>query len=250
MKKTTQETNYTKRGFTIVEIIVVLVILALLIIGSVPFIGRAQADARDDKREADIAMITAAIDKYYQDNGEYPVGQGSTLINSAWSTTADGSWQNLVSQLVPRYIKELPSDPSGETGAAAMSSGLAYDYFSNTAAGISYCGKTTGQMYILLYNYEGREQKNTLIGECSTSPLGPYGNSSNYRVVRDNSGLAMTYCANENQTCSFSGTRTVAYGVPGRYNYIHDVNSSIACNNATFGDPAYGAPKKCYTLGN
>jgi len=173
----------TKRGFTIVEILVVLVIISILVIGSVPFIGRAQADARDDRREADIAIITAALERYYQDNGEYPSAQGSSVINTYWSTTADSSWEYLRDQLVPKYIDELPSDPSGETGKAAISTGLAYDYYAN---GWTYCGKAVRQMYLLAYNFENRERKVTLIGECSTNVLGPYGGSSNHRVARDN----------------------------------------------------------------
>ena len=54
-----------------------------------------------------------------------------------------------------------------------------------------------------------------------------------------------TYCANENQNCVFSGSRRVAYGANGRFNY-RIATSSIACNNATFGDPISGTAKACY----
>ncbi len=54
-----------------------------------------------------------------------------------------------------------------------------------------------------------------------------------------------TFCANENGTCSFSGTASVAYGANGAFNYKTATNS-IACNNATFGDPISGTVKACY----
>jgi len=54
-----------------------------------------------------------------------------------------------------------------------------------------------------------------------------------------------TLCANENGTCSFSGTANVAYGANGAFNY-KAATSSIACNNATFGDPIPGTAKACY----
>jgi len=54
-----------------------------------------------------------------------------------------------------------------------------------------------------------------------------------------------TFCANENGTCSFSGTASVAYGANGAFNYRTATNS-IACNNATFGDPISGTAKACY----
>src|SRR5690349_12209519 len=48
-----------------------------------------------------------------------------------------------------------------------------------------------------------------------------------------------TTCAQENQTCSFSGQAKVAYGANGNFNYL-TATSSIGCNNATFGDPIVG----------
>jgi hypothetical protein len=62
-----------------------------------------------------------------------------------------------------------------------------------------------------------------------------------------------TLCAAENGTCAFSGTASVAYGAngtstnPGGFNYQFATNS-IACNNATFGDPIPGVGKSCYYL--
>lgn len=54
-----------------------------------------------------------------------------------------------------------------------------------------------------------------------------------------------TYCANENGTCDFAGTASVAYGYNANWVY-KTATSSIACNNATFGDPAPGVGKACF----
>lgn len=54
-----------------------------------------------------------------------------------------------------------------------------------------------------------------------------------------------THCASEWLTCSFSGTRMVAYGANGTF--IHkSLSGPVACTNATFGDPAPGVVKACY----
>ncbi|WP_371600827.1 trehalase family glycosidase [Streptomyces sp. NBC_00564] len=54
-----------------------------------------------------------------------------------------------------------------------------------------------------------------------------------------------TRCAGEGGTCSFSGTRVVAYGA-GSYAY-RTVTGSTACTNAAFGiDPAANLVKSCY----
>lgn len=56
-----------------------------------------------------------------------------------------------------------------------------------------------------------------------------------------------TFCANENQRCNFSGTKDVAYGANGSFNYKYNITGGIDCNNGTFGDPISGVGKACYT---
>ncbi|GCE12903.1 carbohydrate-binding protein [Tengunoibacter tsumagoiensis] len=53
-----------------------------------------------------------------------------------------------------------------------------------------------------------------------------------------------TTCASENGTCSFSGTMVVRYGANNQFFY-KTATTSIACNNATFGDPLVGTVKAC-----
>jgi hypothetical protein len=55
---------------------------------------------------------------------------------------------------------------------------------------------------------------------------------------------AWTFCANENEFCSFSGTKLVRYGANTSFNYQTATNG-ISCNNATFGDPIFGTVKHC-----
>jgi hypothetical protein len=54
------------------------------------------------------------------------------------------------------------------------------------------------------------------------------------------------FCANENQRCTFSGLKDVAYGAGDRYFFKTGVMSGIDCNNYLFGDPISGVAKACY----
>lgn len=172
-----------RAGFTLVELAVTIVVIAILATISVISYDGMQQRARDAKRKSDISSITEALDLYYLKNQRYPNGSGSTTINSSWSTTADDSWSDLAAALEP-FLEEMPWDPVSSPGVPVTSSssqGYNYAYFSNGAA---YCGAAPRQMYILLYRLEGSAQTNTLIGDCPTMALGPYGGASNYRVVR------------------------------------------------------------------
>lgn len=54
--------------------------------------------------------------------------------------------------------------------------------------------------------------------------------------------------ANENNICTFSGTKIVRYGAGTKWTQGLYLNS-VACNNATFGDPIPGTYKRCQTSG-
>lgn len=171
-------------GFTIVELLIVIVVIAILASISIVAYSGIQARARDSQRRNDVSEIVKALELYYADNGQYPTssGAGSTTINSSWSTTADASWQSL-SNALKTYLNKLPTDPTSTPNGNVQATGnYNYAYFS---AG-SYCNgaMTSHQAYLLIYQLEGSSQTNTLTGDCSTTPVGPYSAASNYRVVK------------------------------------------------------------------
>lgn len=53
-----------------------------------------------------------------------------------------------------------------------------------------------------------------------------------------------TACAGEGQTCSFPGTKEVRFGANGQW-VTRTATGSIACTNATFGDPIPNVVKRC-----
>lgn len=60
------------RGFTIIEIAIAVVIIGILVtLASFSFIA-VQKQSRDGQRESDTSVIAEALEKYYEENGEYP----------------------------------------------------------------------------------------------------------------------------------------------------------------------------------
>ena len=57
-----------------------------------------------------------------------------------------------------------------------------------------------------------------------------------------------THCADEQGTCSFSGTRDVRYGSETR-NTVKSLTNGTPCDNGIFGDPAPGELKQCWIAG-
>lgn len=75
------------RGFTIVEIAVVVVIISVLVTLVMLGFGRTQADTRDSVRTSRTSTIASALEKYYDRNGEYPscsqLTQAGTVVASS-----------------------------------------------------------------------------------------------------------------------------------------------------------------------
>ena len=89
--------NHT--GFTLIEILIVMIIMGIIIaIGSTGFIS-AQMKSRDVKRKTAISAITKALEAYHNDTGVYP----TTL--PAWGS-------EFVDANGTIYMATLPQDPT------------------------------------------------------------------------------------------------------------------------------------------
>ncbi len=183
------------RGFTLVEVLIVIGVIAVLAGITVIAYNGTQERARDAKRKTDIASIAKAMELYYDDNGRYPPATGSTAINASWAASIDPSWTTLNNLMVGAdAIDSLPVDPKNSpTGSSVLSSSksnLSYAIYVNTW---NYCGSGVGQMYFILYRLESGPREGQSDGRpCNLSvnatDIGPnYGTSygvSYYRVVR------------------------------------------------------------------
>lgn len=87
-------------GFTMVELLIVIVLIGILI--SISFTGyvASQRSARDGKRKADLEQIRAALEMYRSDVGSYPV-----QTSSNWFTN------NMIAYGSDVYLSAAPNDP-------------------------------------------------------------------------------------------------------------------------------------------
>lgn len=98
-----------QQGFTLLEIMVVIVILGLLVAVVAPNVLQNQDRAMVEKARADIAVLEQSLDMYKLDNHVYPTtDQGLMALVKRPET--DPSPKNYRSN---GYIKRLPEDPWG-----------------------------------------------------------------------------------------------------------------------------------------
>lgn len=94
-----------QRGFSLIEIMVVVVILGILASIVVPKIISRPDEARVVKAKQDVLAIQNALDLYKLDNGVYPTtDQGlAALVEKPNSSPTPRDWK--------QYLKSVPKDP-------------------------------------------------------------------------------------------------------------------------------------------
>lgn len=123
------------RGFTLVELIVVIGIIGVLSSIVYANFGSARTVARDEVRKTSVKDLELAIRLYKAQNGTYPdAGCGTSAGNFAGPGPSGAAWANscdeYIDGLTPDFIAQLPQDPNQEQdsnkGFYYRSDGISY----------------------------------------------------------------------------------------------------------------------------
>ncbi len=82
-----------EKGFTIIEMMVVLVIIAVLIGGGIKFYLGYIENAKVTKAKAQISTMQAVLDAYYAENGSYPGGAVAELVSAGIKAIAANTFE-------------------------------------------------------------------------------------------------------------------------------------------------------------
>ena len=97
------------RGFTIIELLVVVAIIGLLTAAVLSSTSTARTKSRDARRLQDMREIETALNLYYQANNSFPLSEGS-------STTITGADPELSGELTSNgFMPTVPTDPQHPT---------------------------------------------------------------------------------------------------------------------------------------
>lgn len=178
MKKTTS-------GFTIVELLIVIVVIAILATISIVAYGGIQVRSRDAMRSDAIAKIQRALELYKADNGRYPTATPSPGANGGWEASIDDA-DTFIEALKPYgFSAGTPLDPINN----ATYRFLYYRYPAD--GGGRGCTISNGGFYVLLVRYENASNKltgNSIAADCTAPQAG----------WSDNSGTNYAFHAYEN----------------------------------------------------
>ena len=131
-------------GFTIVELLIVIVVIGILAAITIVAYNSVQTRARDNIRKSDIAQLAKARESFYAVNGNYPMSAG-------WCTQPSGpAYIAAVAAEMAPFISKVPTDP--------LYGGTHQDYFYRNIA---------DQGYYLHAELEGEDRTDDGIGGCT-----------------------------------------------------------------------------------
>lgn len=184
-------------GFTIIELLIVIVIIGILATVTIVAYNGAQARGRDTRRQTDVANLIKAMELYYSETGSYPTPASTdvSVTGATWGTqwyaSSATSWTNAFGTALQsqKAIDTMPVDPKNNAGAVFSANNYQYAY-TTSKSGTNPCSAAYGQYYAIIYKLEaGSPQQKIDNGQMPTS-------DPRYNCATDTSGIKALLAAN------------------------------------------------------
>lgn len=142
--------NLNSKGFTIVELLIVIVVIGILALLVITTYSGIQAKARNSKRQTDVQAIQTQLEAFFSQNGYYP------NLGDMNSTT----WLDTNMKSLDQNALIDPSNPTDSKTLASSPTAKQYSYQVTQSDGTTSCegsgnADTSCAKYTLTATYEG-----------------------------------------------------------------------------------------------
>ncbi len=171
----------TRRGFTIVELLIVIVVIAVLATISIVAYNGIQDRSISARRLNDMTTIAKALEMYKAQKGYYP----TVMPNSSggWERSAVNPQSFLQALKTEGILTTVPVDPINDAPQGAMgpeATFTSYTYYLYNAGQFG-CDVSLGPVYVLKIEAPGKPAIAGSPGlKCGSVTVGGSGNSTPY----------------------------------------------------------------------
>ena len=128
-----------KKGFTLIELVIVLAIAALILAAVLLAVSGAQKSRRDTQRKSDLGQISAQLEQYGSNNaGSYPATQAA--FNTAFTGSyANANWKDPLSGAAYDFAGAQAPTNAASAGIVYTITGRTYTICINLEQGGTTC---------------------------------------------------------------------------------------------------------------
>jgi len=112
-----------RKAFTLIEILIVVILLAILAAIVIPMFSDATDQARQAKIDTDISSLESQIELYRAQTGGYPAALSDLITSVAAGVDVNGDGVVDASDTYGPWIKEVPLNPDGTAYTYAAGNG-------------------------------------------------------------------------------------------------------------------------------
>lgn len=139
-------------GFTIVELLIVIVVIGILALLVITTYSGIQAKARNSQRQTDIASIQTQLEAFFSQSGYYP----------SLADINDADWRDDNMRSLEDESLTDPSSPNASRTLVGAPAARSYSYqVTNSTGGSCESDDTTCVRYTLTATYEGTVNNST-----------------------------------------------------------------------------------------
>lgn len=129
--------NMTKKGFTLIELMIVMVIMGILAAIGVTAFMASQIKGRDAQRKESLKGIASALELYYNDKGSYPAADSSGYILACYSggvtvrCDRSDTDHSIMTDGTTIYMATIPGDPTPTQNYFYVSNGKQFQLYAH-----------------------------------------------------------------------------------------------------------------------
>lgn len=150
--------QHYKRGFTIIELLIVIIVISILAVIVIVAYSGIQDRATFSREQDDLKTITKLLALYNVDNGNYPTTTGLPGCTYNWCGWNQVTGDSFIPGIIPKYANTIPQIPPNSNSSNTylyQSNGTDYELIRYNSNGLTSAEMTNNPLLATGNGYDG-----------------------------------------------------------------------------------------------